>query len=322
MTATENGGEISRHQKPRPGQVGRAADRSRPLFTDRSENAEKFTPFPPSPHGPNLPFSHLKRKSAFSRPCNRRRIMRPFGMTYTGGKGNVFQKIVNEIPPHARYVEAFAGGAAVGRAIRPAAVSIFVDLDLDQLQRLAAELAGRPGLQLHHGDGVAFLSHLAGLARIGAPPIWDPATFVYLDPPYPFATRRGGKLYRHEMTDAQHAHLLDVCLRLPWPTILSSYQNDQYDAALAAWRFVDFYSFDRGHNRNRERLYCNFTEPAALHDYRFLGDDKRQRERVAKRRRNWTAALARAGDHERRAILADCQAAVDPPRPVLPIVRT
>jgi len=54
----------------------------------------------------------------------------------------------------------------------------------------------------------------------------------------------------------------------------------------------------------------NFPEPAELHDYRYLGDDKRQRERIARRRRNWLAGLKRASPLERRAILDACQQAV------------
>ena len=45
-----------------------------------------------------------------------------------------------------------------------------------------------PGLELHHGDAVAWLeSHqITG------------SEFVYADPPYVMDSRRGGKLYRHE----------------------------------------------------------------------------------------------------------------------------
>jgi DNA adenine methylase len=34
-------------------------------------------------------------------------------MAYDGGKGNLYQKIINLVPPHRVYIEPFLGGGAV-----------------------------------------------------------------------------------------------------------------------------------------------------------------------------------------------------------------
>jgi len=57
---------------------------------------------------------------------------------------------------------------------------------------------------------------------------------IYCDPPYPLATR-GGRMYRHEMTDADHAELLDVLDAHPGPVLLSGYANELYDTRLRHW---------------------------------------------------------------------------------------
>ena len=57
---------------------------------------------------------------------------------------------------------------------------------------------------------------------------------IYADPPYPLDTR-SGRLYRHEMTDEDHAELLDVLDAHPGPVLLSGYANELYDTRLRHW---------------------------------------------------------------------------------------
>jgi DNA adenine methylase len=53
-----------------------------------------------------------------------------------------------------------------------------------------------------------------------------------------------------------------------------------------------------------ELLWCNFPEPVELHDYRYLGRDFRERERIARRRRRWLARLAKMPVLERQALVS------------------
>jgi DNA adenine methylase len=57
-----------------------------------------------------------------------------------------------------------------------------------------------------------------------------PETLFYLDPPYVSSTRRnGGKDYAHEMTDADHADLVDALLKIKGRYVLSGYPSDIYE---------------------------------------------------------------------------------------------
>lgn len=131
------------------------------------------------------------------------------------------------------------------------------------------------------------------------------SAFVYLDPPYLLSTRRSAKrLYRHEMTEAQHAHLLDVANRLPSYVAISGYWSPLYAEALQTWRAITFTANTRGGCPAREYLWMNYPAPAELHDYRYLGNEKRERERITRKVRTWSAGLLRLPALERQAILA------------------
>jgi len=58
---------------------------------------------------------------------------------------------------------------------------------------------------------------------------------IYADPPYVLATR-SGRMYRHEMTDADHTELLEALDAHPGPVLLSGYDNPLYNERLKHWR--------------------------------------------------------------------------------------
>ena len=62
-----------------------------------------------------------------------------------------------------------------------------------------------------------------------------PETLIYADPPYPVDTR-SGKMYAHEMTDADHIELLEALDAHPGPVLLSGYACELYDTRLKHWR--------------------------------------------------------------------------------------
>src|SRR6266581_4409135 len=65
---------------------------------------------------------------------------------FPGGKNGagVFQKIINAMPPHACFIEAFAGSGAVLRRKRPAASTIAIDRDARALAQLASLASAVP----------------------------------------------------------------------------------------------------------------------------------------------------------------------------------
>lgn len=64
-----------------------------------------------------------------------------------------------------------------------------------------------------------------------------PDTLHFVDPPYVHSTRTHGgrKGYRHEMTDDDHAALLDALCALKGMVVVSGYPTDLYNDRLASW---------------------------------------------------------------------------------------
>lgn len=62
----------------------------------------------------------------------------------------------------------------------------------------------------------------------------DLQTLIYADPPYVLDSR-SGKMYAHEMTNADHIELLEVLDAHPGPVILSGYACSLYDERLSHW---------------------------------------------------------------------------------------
>jgi hypothetical protein len=70
----------------------------------------------------------------------------------------------------------------------------------------------------------------------------------------------------------------------------------------------------RGGRPATEWLWFNFEAPVALHDYRYLGRDFRERERIKRKKLRWTARLERMPALEKQALfsaIAECSRIAD-----------
>ena len=217
--------------------------------------------------------------------------------TYPGGKGNVYQRLINQMPPHRVYIEAFAGGGAVLRNKRPAPANIAIDSDAAAVEQLRSDIATNDGNTwlFHHGDALQFLSQYS----------FTGDELVYADPPYLMQTRRQHRrLYRCELaTVAEHAALLDVLTVLPCKVMISGYWSKLYADRLSQWRTISFEAVTRGGAMATEWVWMNYPAPTKLHDYSYLGDDYRERERIKRKTDRWVARLAGLPILERNAIL-------------------
>ncbi len=90
---------------------------------------------------------------------------------------------------------------------------------------------------------------------------------LYVDPPY-LAETRSGRHYAHEMTDAQHAELLDALRASKAHVVLSGYPSALYDAALCDWLRVESPSFTDGGHVRTEVLWINPRAAALVADRR------------------------------------------------------
>lgn len=256
--------------------------------------------------------------------------------SYPGGKAGsgVYQTLINQIPPHDVYISATAGHDAVLRYKRPASRNIAIDLDPEPLKWWAGY---RDDVELHNCDGIEWLrmnfgfyvldpaAEKSGLrsqvdsfgvgrpSRLPASKYSDASpggprasrTFALLDPPYPAWVRTSGKLYKFDQLGRSfHERMLETARRLPCMVMICCYPNEYYDAQLSDWRSHDYFSVCRSGERRAERLYMNYPEPVELHDYRFLGKCKRERERIKRQQATLRKKLANLPPRERAAFLA------------------
>ena len=81
---------------------------------------------------------------------------------------------------------------------------------------------------------------------------------IYADPPYLLQTR-GGRQYRHEMTDeCEHKSLLTLLKKHKGPVILSGYPSELYDHELGGWDRIEFRSYNQNCDARTEVVWTNF----------------------------------------------------------------
>lgn len=210
--------------------------------------------------------------------------------TYFGGKGGqvAVRRLVNSFPPHDVYIEPFLGSGRILRHKAPALVqSHGIELD--------AQLAGMwgqvhvAGFTFHHGDAFTILPDLvAQCLRLGIP---AERVLVYVDPPYLLHTRRDQRpTYAHEFSTRDHIRLAALLQRLNCRVVLSHLPCTEYSEAFALWHTFTFQNATR-RGPQTEQVWCNFQPTVDLHEYTFVGDNKRHREQI---RRHFGVILRRA----------------------------
>lgn len=213
----------------------------------------------------------------------------PFGR-YAGGKNGagVYQRLINMMPPHRVYIEAFLGsGAVIRRKRRAIAANVGIDVDGSVIDT-------------HVAEGLAPRMLIGSRWRE-----WEGDELVYCDPPYLGSARCSPTrdCYRHEMKgEAEHTRLLRILTSLPAMVMVSGYASELYDQALKDWRRVTFMAQTRG-GPKEEVVWMNYPEPKALHDYSYLGEDFHDRCRIARKIKRWTRKLAGLPVLERAAVI-------------------
>jgi DNA adenine methylase len=222
--------------------------------------------------------------------------------SYNGGKeaDGTYQKIINQIPPHDIYIEAFLGNGAIYRHKKPAFISS-IGIDLDTAVILEWEKLSPAGITLINTDAISWLENFSTMAGIFKK--LGTRVFIYLDPPYPKQSRKNQKdLYTHEMTDADHTRLLAAASCINADILISSYPNDLYKQELKAWNTLTFQSQTRAGTAT-EQIWMNYPEPTELHDYRYIGNDYREREQLKGIVSRNVSKFIRLPDLQRNAII-------------------
>lgn len=216
-------------------------------------------------------------------------------MAYPGGKNGagVYQTLINLIPPHEVYIETHLGGGAIMRNKRPAKKSIAIDIDPVIVNMWRTELQTRLDLTVINDDALCFLQSYD----------FKGGEFVYCDPPYLMDTRKSGQLYMFEYSDEQHEELLNIITKLPCKVMISGYWSELYSAWLQDWSVRTFEAQTRGGSTATEYVWFNYPEPIKLHDYSYLGENFRERERIKRKKQRWVNRLEKMPLLERRALL-------------------
>lgn len=218
--------------------------------------------------------------------------------TYYGGKAGsgTYQKIINQIRPCDTLVVPFMGNCGVTRHIQRPGRVLGNDLDKSIVEAWSA--ARIPGVEVYQGEALDFLARVLSweLGRV----------VVYCDPPYPFKSRKSGrKVYKSEMGgEKEHAEFLDAAKFLRVDCLISTYPNEQYEAALSSWRRVEFQSQTRA-GMATEWLFMNYPEPVVLHDDSYAGGNYREREYIKRKAARWLAKYRALGAAEQQVILAE-----------------
>jgi DNA adenine methylase len=246
---------------------------------------------------------------------------------YFGGKSGsgTYQTIINQIPPHRVYVELFGGMLGIYRHKRPAESSIIFEKDSSLVkiyrerfgieeynlkETLSRALPGRTGVRFYNGCALEVFNWYSGISSLDRDDV-----FCYVDPPYPIESRRSGTKYKHELSNEEHTDLLTTMISLRDAKIaLSTYPNELYDEFFYGrdeWRFIEFESQTR-HGKATEQLWMNYPEPDELHDYRYLGEDYRERERISRKLKRWEANFMELSPLEQRAMHQRLSGVLDP----------
>lgn len=214
-----------------------------------------------------------------------------YAHNYAGGKGGagVFQKIINLMPPHDVYIETHFGGGNIFYRKKLAPANIVIDVDA----AVTSKIAMQPGLTVVNGDASDYLKNYDFIGN----------ELIYCDPPYMLETRTKKKIYKYEYTDRQHEDLLTTLLAIRYPVkiMVSGYRSPLYDAMLATFNRIDFKAMTRGGVRT-ESVWFNFDK-SLQHDYKYIGDNFRERERIKRQQTRWVKRIEVMPERERAAMV-------------------
>lgn len=224
-------------------------------------------------------------------------------LRWHGGKWKLAPWIMAHLPAHRCYVEPFGGAGSVLLRKPRAYAEVYNDLDDEvvglfrvlrepaQAARLVEQLALTPFARTEFSEAyqltedwrnypealAAIVERLRGViienrdAREVMAKHDGPATVHYVDPPYVADTRSPAnkydqkwRMYRHELTDEDHAELIGFLQQLDGMVVLSGYAHPIYDQQLADWRRIETKAYADGARERTEVLWLNARAVRAL----------------------------------------------------------
>lgn len=173
---------------------------------------------------------------------------------------------------------------------KPAEINIGIDLDKGLLNNWPKS----EKVSLIHADATTYLTSFP----------FNGDEFVYADPPYLLSSRQSHRrLYKYNYSERQHVELLEKLTALRCKVMVSSYHAPLYEQYLTSWRALRYHVRTRSGSIAEEVVWMNYPSPKELHDYRYLGETFRDRERIRRRIQRWTKRFKDLPLLERNALL-------------------
>jgi DNA adenine methylase len=225
---------------------------------------------------------------------------RPF-INYPGNKNSqgLAQWIINTIPPHEVFIELFLGSGAILSMKEPALLNIGNDIN-SEISCSWKKLQG-PG------------NRFFNLAARVVASIYERSNkkiLFYADPPYTFISRKSKRnIYKHEMTNQGHVDLLNCAAVSKHNWIISGYDCDLYTMMLPGWNKKTKEVSVHG-KKAVECIWYNFPDPVDIHDYKYLGKDRTDRQRIKRKVARWTENFKSLPPLEQKLILKNLLPAV------------
>jgi len=155
--------------------------------------------------------------------------------------------------------------------------------------------------ELIHEDAIAFLKRYPFTGK----------ELVYCDPPCLRETRKKYySIYKYEYSLEQHIELLEAVKTIPCMVMISGCESKLYMESLSDWETCSFQAATHK-GMAMEWIWMNCPAPVQLHDYRYLGDNFRERERLKIKLKRWAARYKSMSVLERQALLSALQAVND-----------
>lgn len=143
-----------------------------------------------------------------------------------------------------------------GTACRWGNITDVIDLAARRLRGSTTNL-----VQIEHRDALDLI------ARYNSPDV-----LMYLDPPYLRGTRKGGRLYSHEMDDGQHRELLRLVCESRARIVLSGYASALYEKELICWYRDTAKSQTTSTKFAQEVIWMNFEPFGQMNLYNGMGE--------------------------------------------------
>lgn len=229
-------------------------------------------------------------------------MIKPF-KSYNGGKaGNgTYQQIINHIPKHDVFIDAFVGGGGILFKLKLPAITVINDIDSSIIEKYKT-ITVKNNYEVPLTDLIVENGDYAGV--IDKYDCTAAKAFFYFDPPYLKSSRKSQKdLYNFDWHEENHLRFLSKALTVKSDVMISHYPCTLYDGYLKGWLTHDFESQTRN-GKATERIYMNYQKPEVLQDFSYLGKDYRERQRIKRKIQRHMQKLNNMPADERMGILS------------------